>query len=74
MHSKLAPVIKVARTIKTHLKNVLTYCRHRVTNAVAEGINAKIMAVVRKACGFRNAEHFKTAICFYCANLDLYPR
>jgi len=73
-HSRLAPVIKVARTIKEHLKNVLTYCRHRVTNAVAEGINSKIMAVVRKACGFRNAEHFKTAIYFYCGNLDLYPR
>ena len=28
---------KVANMLKEHLDNVLTYCRHRVTNAVAEG-------------------------------------
>jgi transposase len=25
------------------------------------------------ACGFRNTEHFKTAIYFRCGGLDLYP-
>ncbi|MFH0775055.1 MAG: transposase [bacterium] len=28
--------------IKRHLDNILTYLKHRITNAVAEGINSKI--------------------------------
>ena len=64
---------KVADMIKEHLNNILTYCRHRVTNAVAEGLNSKIMAIKRRACGYRNKEHFKIAIYFYCGGLNLYP-
>jgi transposase len=45
VHSALPPVIKVARMIKTHLDNVLTYCNHRVTNATIEGLNSKIQSV-----------------------------
>lgn len=71
--SRLEPVKRVANMIKEHIDNVLTYCRHRVTNAVAEGLNSKIMAIKRRACGYRNKEHFKTAIYFFCGGLDLYP-
>jgi transposase len=74
VHSRLEPIRKVAAMLKTHLKNILTYCRHRVTNAVAEGLNSKIMAIKRRACGYRNKEHFKIAIYFYCGGLSLYPR
>ena len=28
--------------LKTHLPNILTYLRHRITNATAEGLNSKI--------------------------------
>ncbi|MFH0774589.1 MAG: transposase [bacterium] len=28
--------------IKRHIDNILTYLKHRITNAVAEGINSKI--------------------------------
>jgi transposase len=49
------------------------FCRHRITNGVAEGLNSKIMAIKRKASGDRNREHFKTAIHFFCGGLDLYP-
>ena len=44
------------------------------TNGVAEGLNSKIMTIKRRACGFRNKHHFKTAVYFYCGGLDLYPR
>jgi len=52
----------VAHLLKRHLHNILTYCKLRVTNAVAEGLNSKIMAIKRRACGYRNKEHFKIAI------------
>ena len=71
--SDLAPMRKVGEMIQRHLENLLTFCRHRITNGVAEGLNSKIMAIKRKACGYRNRDHFKTAIYFFCGGLDLYP-
>lgn len=72
-HSRLSPVIKAARTVHTHLPNILTYFTHRITNATAEGLNSKIQTIKQMACGFRNREHYKIAIFFHCGGLDLYP-
>jgi transposase len=72
-HSRLKPMIEKARMLKTHLPNVLTYLRHRITNATAEGLNSKIQWIRYTARGFRNRENFKTAIYFHCGKLDLYP-
>ena len=72
-HSRLSPVIKVAKMIKRHLPNVLTYFTHRVTNATAEGLNSLIETVRKRAAGFRSRAHFKTAIYFHCGGLDLFP-
>lgn len=74
IHTKLEPMKKLARTIKDRLANVVSYCTHRITNAVAEGINSKIMSIKRRVGGYRNPENFKTAIYFYCGGLDLHPR
>ena len=72
-HSRLTPVIETARMIQRHLPNVLTFFAHRITNAVSEGLNSKIQTIKKMAYGFRNREHFKTAIYFHCGGLDLYP-
>ena len=74
IHTKLEPMKKVARMIKERLANVVSYCTHRITNAVAEGINSKIMSIKRRVGGYRNIENFKTAILFHCGGLDLYPQ
>ncbi len=74
IHTKLAPMKKVARTIQERLANVVSYCTHGITNAVAEGINSKIMAIKRRVGGYRNPSNFKTAIYFYCGGLKLYPQ
>jgi transposase len=72
-HSRLKPMAAVAKLIQRHLQNVLTYLRHRLTNAGLEAVNATIQWVKKTARGFRNVEHFKTAIYFHCGGLDLYP-
>jgi transposase len=72
-HSRLKPIIEAAGTIKRHIANVLTYIRHRITNAVSEGLNSKIQTIKKMAYGFQNKEHFKTAIYFHCGGLDMYP-
>lgn len=73
-HSRLPAMIQAAKTLQRHLPNIITYFRHRISNATAEGINSKIQMVKEMACGFRNREHYKIAIYFHCAGLDLYPR
>ena len=72
-HSRLKPMRDVAYLIKRHLANVLTYIIHPITNAVSEGLNSKIQTIKKRAYGFRNKEHFKTAIYFHCGGLNLYP-
>jgi len=72
-HSRLQPVVEAAQLIQRHLPNVMTYFTHRITNAVSEGLNSKIQTIKKRAYGFRNREHFKTAIYFHCGGLDLYP-
>jgi transposase len=44
-HSRLPPVIAVAKMVQRHLPNILTYFEHRVTNAASEGLNSKIGTV-----------------------------
>ncbi len=72
-HSRLRPVVTVAKLIQRHLPNLLTYLQHGLTNAGLEAINAVIQWVKKTARGFRNPEHFKIAIYFHCGGLDLYP-
>jgi transposase len=66
----MAAVTKVSQR---HLPNLLTYLRHRLTNASLEGINAVIQGIKKTARGFRNAERFKTASYFHGGGLDLDP-
>lgn len=72
-HSRLEPVVKVARMFRKYLNNIMTYFIHPITNAVSEGINSKIQTILKMAYGFRNREHLKTAIYFHCGGLQLYP-
>lgn len=73
-HSRLDPIIKAAKSLKSHINNIVTYAKHRITNALGESLNSKIEKVKRLACGYRNRDHYKTAIYFHCGGLDLYPR
>lgn len=71
--ARLEPMWEAAKTVWRHLDNIVTYCTHGLTNAVSEGLNSKIMAIKRRAAGFRNSENFKTAIYFHCGGLALHP-
>jgi transposase len=73
-HSRLKPMIAAAKTLKAHIANIVTYAKHRITNALGEAINAKIEKVKRMACGYRNRNNYRTAIYFHCGGLDLFPK
>jgi transposase len=72
-HSRLKPMIEAARTIDRHYTNISNYFRHRITNAVAEGLNSKIQLIKAGARGFRNFANFRIAILFHCGGLKLRP-
>lgn len=71
--SRLDPIKKAAKTLKSRLANLLTYCRIPITNAASESLNSKIQWIKYTARGFRSRQGFKTAILFHCGGLDLYP-
>ncbi|MEY8016477.1 ISL3 family transposase [Mycobacterium servetii] len=72
-HCRLKPIIDAAKTLKRHEAGLLSYFAHRITNAGAEGLNSRIQAIRVSARGYRNREHFKTAIYFHLGGLQLYP-
>jgi transposase len=71
--SRLKPVVEVARMLKRHLENLLTYLKHHITNAVTEGLNSKIQNLKAAARGFRNFGNYRIRILFFCGKLNLYP-
>ncbi len=73
VRSRLQPMIEVGRMLKRRFENIITYLRHRVTNAASESINAKIQWVKYTARGFRNLRNSIHAIYFHCGGLDLAP-
>jgi transposase len=73
-HSRLEPVIKVAKLFKKHFENIVSFLKHRITNAFAEGINSVIQHIKASARGFRNFQNYRSAILFFCGGLDLYPQ
>lgn len=72
--SRLEPIKRVAETLKNHLHGLLTYFRHRITNAVTEALNGSIQALKSAARGFRSFENYRTRILFFLGRLDLHPQ
>ena len=59
--------------IKNYLPNILTYFKHQISNALAEGLNSKIQTVKVNASGYRSFDGFRNSILFYCGGLDMTP-
>lgn len=73
IRSRLDPIKKVARMLKNHLDGLLSYFRHRITNAITEGFNSRIQTIKSAARGFRNFANYRSRVLFYCGKLDMMP-
>lgn len=71
--SQIDPIKKVAKTFKAHLPGLLSYFAHKISNAVAEGLNSKIQSLKQAARGFRSFAAYRVRILFHCGGLDLVP-
>jgi transposase len=72
-HSRLPAFVKVARTIRTHLDDIVAYIRLRLTNGVVEGLNNKVRLLTRRAYGFHSASAVIAMIMLCCTGLELKP-
>jgi transposase len=61
-HSRLDPVIEVAKGIKNYWQGVINYTKSRITNGVVEGLNSKIKTAMKRAYGFKQSQYLKTIV------------
>ena len=52
-HSQLAPIIKVAKTIKRHWDGIISLKKSQINNGILEGLNSVLQAAKRKARGYK---------------------
>ncbi len=71
MRSRLEPIKKVVQMLRRHVQGLLSYSRHRITNASAEGFNSAIQLIKANARGFRNFTNYRARILFNCGKLDM---
>jgi transposase len=69
-HSRLEPVIDVAKTIKRHWDRVLNWFDSRLTMGYLEGINSLVQAAKAKARGYRTTKNLITMAYLLAGKLD----
>lgn len=69
-HSRLVPVINVAKTIKSHWDGVVNWMESKINNGILEGFNSIVQAAKAKARGFKTFENFRIIIFLLLGKLD----
>ena len=70
-HSRMQPIIDVARTIRAHQGGILRWFTSRINNGILEGINSLVQAAKAKARGYRSNRNFASIIYLVAGKLDL---
>jgi transposase len=55
IHSRIEPLKKFARNIKSYLSGIISHCQYPLHTSLLEGINNKIKVIKRMAYGYRQA-------------------
>ena len=71
--SRLAPFVKLAKTIRKHREGILEYVRDRLNNGRVEGLNGKIRTITRRAYGFHSSASLISMIFLCCGGIHAYP-
>jgi transposase len=70
-HSRIQPIIDVARTIRAHQDGILRWFTSKISNGILEGINSLVQAAKAKARGYRSNRNFASIIYLIAGKLDL---
>jgi transposase len=68
VRSQLKPMADKAKMLKRHLDSLLSYFRHRITNAVSEGFNSRIKASSRLLAASATSTTTAPTFCSTAAN------
>jgi len=71
--SRLPGFVRVARTIRQYLDEIVAYIRWRLTNGLVAGLNNKARLITRRAYGFHSAAAVIAMIMLCCTGLHLQP-
>jgi transposase len=71
--SRLAPFVRVARTIRGHFEGVMAYIDERLTNGIVEGINNRLRMIARRAYGFHSPGPLIAMLFLCCGGIVLAP-
>ena len=71
--SRLAPFVKLARTVRKHAVGILAYLDTRMTNGRVEGINNKLRVIARRADGFHSHRALISMLFLCCGDIELTP-
>jgi len=58
IYSKIEPLKRFARMLKSHIDGILAHCRYPIHTGILEGVNNKIKVIKRIAYGYRDDEYF----------------
>ena len=72
--SGLKPFGKVADMIRSRLDDVVSYFSHPITNGPQEGMNSKLLSVIRAGRGYCHHHTLRMAALFFLGGLDMAPR
>ena len=71
MRSRLEPIKKFVRMLRTHAEDILAFIWTRLTNAISEGLNRIIKIIKNRASGFRSLDPFKDLIFLTVGDVDI---
>ncbi len=69
--SRLAPFVKVAKTIRNFRDGILAALRLKINNGRAEGLNNHVRLITRRAYGFHSAKAALALIMLSCGPIEL---
>ena len=70
---RLAPFVKLARTIRKHVGGILAYLDTKMTNGPVEGFNNKLRVIARSAYGFHSHGALISMLFLCCGGIELAP-
>lgn len=71
--SRLPEFVKVARTIREHLDDIVAYVRWGLSNGIIEGLHTKIRVITHRAYGFHSASGLIAMIMLCCTDIEILP-
>ena len=69
-HSRIQPIVDVAKTVKKHWDGVVELKKSQINNGILEGLNSVVQAAKAKARGFKTFKNFRIVVFLLTGKLE----